>query len=85
MATDAYVRARIDTETKNRAGIILESMGLNISDAIRMMLIQVIREGRLPFEIKQPNQATADAIDELESGQGKRFDTTDQLFNDLGL
>lgn len=72
MAIDTYVKARVDTEIKNRAGVILESMGFNSAS-------------RLPFEVKQPNQATADAMGELESGQGKQFDTTDALFNDLGI
>ncbi len=66
------MRVRVDTEIKNRAGVILENTRLNSA-------------GCLPFEIKQPNQATADAMDELESGQGKQFDTTDALFNDLGI
>jgi len=33
MAADTYVRARIDTNTKERAADALEAMGLSISDA----------------------------------------------------
>ena len=33
---DTYVRARIDTDTKERAAEALGAMGLPISDAIRL-------------------------------------------------
>jgi len=35
MAADTYVRARIDTNTKERAADALEAMGLSISDQMR--------------------------------------------------
>jgi DNA-damage-inducible protein J len=33
---DTYVRARIDRATKERAAEVLETMGLSISDTIRI-------------------------------------------------
>lgn len=80
---DTYVRARIDTATKERATDALESMGLSISDAIRLMLLRVADERRLPFEVKVPNAATRKAITELEAGKGKRFASVDGLMADL--
>ncbi len=80
---DTYVRARIDTATKERATDALESMGLSISDAIRLMLLRVADERRLPFEVKVPNAATRKAITELEAGKGKRFASVDDLMADL--
>ncbi|MBV8961748.1 MAG: type II toxin-antitoxin system RelB/DinJ family antitoxin, partial [Hyphomicrobiales bacterium] len=50
VATDTYVRARIDTKTKRRAAAALEAMGLSISDAIRLLMLRVADERRLPFE-----------------------------------
>jgi len=70
---DTYVRARIDTATKDRATDALEAMGLSVSDAIRLLMIRIADEGRLPFEVKIPNAATQKAIGELEAGRGKRF------------
>ena len=52
---DTYVRARIDTNTKERAAEALEAMGLSISDAIRLLMLRVADERRLPFEIKVPS------------------------------
>jgi DNA-damage-inducible protein J len=84
MATaDTYVRARIDTSTKERAADALEAMGLSISDAIRLLMLRVADERRLPFEVKAPNAATRKAIDELEYGKGKRFASVDALMADL--
>jgi DNA-damage-inducible protein J len=84
MATaDTYVRARIDTGTKERAADALESMGLSISDAIRLLMLRVADEQRLPFEVRVPNARTKKAILELESGKGKRFRTVKALMEDL--
>jgi DNA-damage-inducible protein J len=56
MATaDTYVRARIDTETKERAADALDAMVLSISDAIRLLMLRVADERRMPFEIKAPD------------------------------
>ena len=80
---DTYVRARIDTATKERATEALEAMGLSVSDAIRLLMLRVADERRLPFEVKAPNAATRKAIAELESGKGKKFKSVRALMKDL--
>lgn len=82
-AVDTYVRARIDTATKERAADALEAMGLSISDAIRLLMLRIADERRLPFDVKVPNPTTRKAIAELESGKGKRFANVDDLMTDL--
>ena len=83
MSADTYVRARIDTQTKNDASDALESMGLTISDAIRLLMIRVAEEKRLPFAIKAPSSTTRKAIEELESGKGKSYQTVEKLMGAL--
>lgn len=83
ITADTYVRARIDTDTKERAADALEAMGLSISDAIRLLMLRIADERRLPFEIKVPSNATRKAIEELETGKGRRFATVDALMADL--
>ncbi len=84
MATaNTYVRARIDSYTKEKATDALAAMGLSVSDAIRLLLLRIADEKRLPFEVRIPNATTKKAIDELESGQGKRFDDIKSLMDDL--
>jgi len=80
---DTYVRARIDTATKERAAAALEAMGLSISDAIRLLMLRIASERRLPFEVKVPNVTTRRAIAELEAGEGRRFDSVNELMADL--
>lgn len=80
---DTYVRARIDTATKERAADALEAMGLSISDAIRLLMLRVADERRLPFEVKVPNVRTRKAIAELEVGKAKRFKSIDSFMEDL--
>lgn len=80
---DTYVRARIDAATKERAVEALADMGLSVSDAIRLLLIRVADERRLPFEVKAPNKVTREAMAELEAGGGKEFATVDDLMKDL--
>ena len=83
ITADTYVRARIDTKTKERAADALEAMGLSISDAIRLLMLRIADEHRLPFEVKVPNVATRKAIAELEAGKGKRFASVKALMADL--
>jgi DNA-damage-inducible protein J len=58
-------------------------MGLSISDAIRLLMLRVAEERRLPFEIRVPNATTRKAITELESGKGKRVRSVNALLADL--
>jgi DNA-damage-inducible protein J len=84
MATaDTYVRARIDANTKERAADALEAMGLSISDAIRLLMLRVAEERRMPFEVRVPNAVTRKAMAELEAGKGKRFGSVKELMADL--
>ena len=85
MSTDTVVRARIDSDTKARATKALQAMGLSVSDAIRLLLLRVAAEKRLPFAIQVPNDTTVKAMKELDDGKGKRFNSAEELFQDLGI
>lgn len=80
---DTYVRARIDSDTKERATEALEAMGLSVSDAIRLLMLRVAHERRFPFEVKVPNTTTRQAIAELEAGKGEQFNSVEDLMADL--
>ena len=83
MQADTVVRARIDSDTKARAAEALKAMGLSVSDVIRMVLLRVAAEKRLPFTVQVPNATTVRAMEELESGGGQRFESAEELFRDL--
>lgn len=42
------VQTRVDSAIKERAGAVLEKMGLTVSDAVRILLTRVANEGALP-------------------------------------
>ena len=85
MTADTVVRARIDSDTKKRAAAALEEMGLSVSDAIRLLMLRIADEKRLPFAVKVPNATTTKAMNELDRGHGKHFGSTDALYEDLGI
>lgn len=85
MASDSVVRARIDSDTKDKATEALARMGLSVSDAIRLLLVRIAADEEFPFPIRTPNAATRRAMKELEEGKGKRLDSAEALFKDLGI
>ena len=83
MAANAVVRARIDEDIKEEATVVLESMGLTVSDAFRMMLTRVAREKALPFDPLIPNAETIEAMKEARRGKLDTFDSVEALMTDL--
>ena len=80
---ETYVRARIDTSTKARAEHALVAMGLSMSDAIRLFMLRIADEQRLPFDVKVPNTRTRKAMAVLEAGKGRRVANAKALMADL--
>lgn len=77
------IRSRIEPDLKDEAQAVLGRVGLNISDAIRLFLRQVIVARGLPFEVKEiPNTATQAAM--LEARQTRaRYHTAKELVDGL--
>ncbi|PWV99030.1 DNA-damage-inducible protein J [Hoeflea marina] len=85
MAENDVVRARINGKIKEEASVVLEAMGLTVSDAFRMLLVRVARDKALPFEPLAPNAETIAAIEAARRGEFSReFGTVDELMDDLG-
>jgi DNA-damage-inducible protein J len=73
MSKDAYINARIDRRLKARAERILSQVGITTTDAITMLLHQIVLRDGLPFEARIPNKETVSAMAELERGAGEKF------------
>ncbi|WP_420238810.1 type II toxin-antitoxin system RelB/DinJ family antitoxin [Telmatobacter bradus] len=69
MAANALVQTRIDGTIKDEAAIVLEAIGLTVSDAVRLMLTRVAREKALPFEPLIPNETTIAAMKDARAGK----------------
>ncbi len=78
------VHVRIDQRVKDRATKALATMGLSVSDAVRMMLVRVAAEDALPFEVRVPNSTTVKAMEAADRGEGRRFSSPEALLKDLG-
>ena len=83
MTASSVVRARIDESIKQEASVVLASMGLTVSDAMRMMLTRVAREQALPFEPLVPNKKTIQAMRDARSGKTKKHANLESLMADL--
>lgn len=57
---------RMDEEIKNEASETLASMGLTVSEAVRVFLTQVVAQKKIPFEIKTPTPETLEAMNEAD-------------------
>ncbi len=68
MAANQLVQARIDGRIKQEASVVLEAMGLTVSDAVRLLLTKVAHEHALPFDPLIPNETTIKAIKEARIG-----------------
>jgi DNA-damage-inducible protein J len=82
MKLNEVVRARIDRATKEEAEAVLAEIGLTVSDAVRLLLIRVAREGALPFDPFVPNKETIAAMREARTALVK-VGSVDRLIADL--
>jgi DNA-damage-inducible protein J len=69
MPANAVVRARIDERVKREATAVLATIGLTVSDAVRLLLVRVAAEKALPFEPLVPNSETVNAMKAARRGE----------------
>jgi DNA-damage-inducible protein J len=85
MATTTMVHVRVDENIKAQATETLASMGLSVSDAVRVFLARVVADKQLPFALRAPNAETRAAMNEasaIAQTHQARFDTAAELFED---
>ena len=80
---NTVVRARIDEHVKEEAAAVLESIGLTVSDAFRLMMVRIATEKALPFEPLIPNEETIAAMKEARRRDLPRFNSVGALMDDL--
>ena len=85
-ATTTMVHVRVDEKIKAQATETLSSMGLTVSDAVRVFLTRIVADKALPFALKAPNETSRAAIAEagqIVQSRRDRFATADALLNGL--
>ena len=86
MANTTMLHVRVDEQMKTEASAALASMGLSLSDAVRILLKRVVCDQAFPLELKVPNAQTRAAIEEsraIMKSRSARFQSADALFDDL--
>ena len=77
------VRARIDEKIKEEAAAVLDTIGLTVSDAFRLMMVRIATEKRLPFDPLVPNEETVAAMQAARRGELFTSRDVDGLMADL--
>ena len=87
---NAVLQTRIDKATKDQAEDLFESLGLDITTAIRLFLKQAINQRCIPFDIGPPQRefsnSTLAAIEEAKglarNPRTKRYSSAKELLED---
>ena len=85
-ANSSMLHVRIDDRLKDEATATLATMGLSVSDAVRLLFHRIVADQAFPLELKAPNAASRVAMTEAEQilRSGKlRFTNAEQVFADL--
>ena len=62
MAKTAVVHTRVEPELKEQAENVFRHLGITTSDAVNMLLSQVVLRRGLPFEVAMPERAADEEI-----------------------
>lgn len=62
------INVNVDSKVKDEATAILKDLGLNMSTAINMFLVQVVKREGIPFEVTnpKPSKDTLEALEEVK-------------------
>ncbi len=84
MPKTAYINARIDKQLKAKAQKVLDKVGMTTTDAVNLLMHQIVLRDGLPFEVRVPSKDTRAAIAELRDGKGERHTgSTKDVFSKL--
>lgn len=80
--SDDVIRSRIDPAIKAQAAEVFKTMGLTISEAIRLFIYQSVAEKCIPFSINIPNAKTKSILAKANRGQQLEKTSLEQLSQD---
>ena len=92
MSKNTTINLRLDSDVKEQAGKILDTMGLTFSDAFNLLLHQIKIQRALPFDVvafsNAPKSETMNFIDRIENGSEQLigpFSSKEELWRSLGI
>lgn len=89
MSTQDTIQIRIDSKTKAAAKKTLNEVGLDMSSAVKLFLVNVVNRKGIPLDLRTENGFTLAqeqaliAETQLAKNSSKKFPTIDALMKDL--
>jgi len=83
------IQVRTEEKTKKAAQLILGKLGLDLSTAINIYLVQIIEKKGIPFEVVTENGLTPAEEEKIltelawAKKHGKRYSSTKEMFKDI--
>ena len=82
------ININVDSDIKEQANNLFNSLGLYMSTAINIFLRKAISVGGIPFDVKKPSKELLDVLKESEdilNGkiQTKKYHSVKELIDDL--
>ena len=80
LAHDSLLQVRMNSKVRAKAEKIIRRAGLSSSEAVRMFMVQIVEEKKLPFlsewsaherSAHEPNVETIEAFEEIRRGGGE--------------
>ncbi|WP_308512945.1 type II toxin-antitoxin system RelB/DinJ family antitoxin [uncultured Turicimonas sp.] len=81
---DDSILVRVNKKLKADASEVLNSIGLNFSDLVRLTLIKLVHERKLPFEVEFFKDETIEAIRMVEKEEVTRHESVGAYFENRG-
>lgn len=83
MPSSTMIHVRVDKLLKAEATATLATMGLTVSEAVRVLLTKVVAEQKLPFDLRVPRAQARAAIAEAQVIGRARKEAMDALIESL--
>lgn len=81
---DTDIRVRVNADLKQSTQNILKELGLSMSDAVNLFLIQVEQHRGLPFPVQLPPH-TQQAFEDARDGRLIHYSSIEDMNKDLGI
>lgn len=84
MAAGGMIHVRVDAQTKAEAQDVLKKLDMSLSEAIKLYLRQIIFRKGIPFDVRIPNELTAETLAKSERGEElHEVSNVEELFKEL--
>jgi DNA-damage-inducible protein J len=77
------VQATVDEQLAHKAEAIFAEAGLTVSDVLSLVMRRTVSQESISLDWFLPNSETLEAMNELQHGGGKSFNSVEALMADL--